>query len=804
MLDDGVSEACGPVHFPAENDESESLRVLEMFEEEASMRKILVVDNDSFFLEFIRELLEGEGYRIKTAPDGLSALDVLEDFTPDFIFTDVVMPNIDGKRLCRILKRMTHLSHAKIIMVSSVVPENSAELKVCEADICISKGPVQKMAEDILAFLGGSWASPSPETAERAAPSSEKLRPRAITLELLSQNRHLELLLDRLSEAIFEVMPDGRIIYANSAAMRLTLMSEEELLGRHFQTLFSDRHRHPIENVFNRTDEGSERISEDPLPEIKGREVLVEVVPISGNAGKRLVILENVSEQRAAARALKKSEERYRLLFDHASDAIFILQDGFIRFPNHRTLNGLGCTAEELEQIPFQNFVHPEDRDMVRERHRRRINGEAVPDLTSFRGVTKTGEIFWAELNAVLIKWENRPATLNFLRDVTEKVKMEARLHQTRRMESVGRLAGGIAHDFNNLLMAIQGNASLLLLQKYPGDPDHARLKNIEQYVRKGAQLTRQLLGFARDGKYEPRVTRLNGLIKQACEMFGRTRKDIRIHQTLQSDLWPAVVDRGQMDQVFMNLYINASQAMPEGGDLMIETRNVTLKEDDFTAGGLSPGNYVKISVTDSGTGMDKETMGHVFDPFFTTRELGRGAGLGLASCYGIIKNHAGMIDVESRPGMGSTFTIFLPAVSEDDFEGSDPQEAPKRGRETVLLVEDEEMVLAVGRDMLKALGYKVLTAGSGHAALKVFRAESDAIDLVILDMGMPDKSGDDTFKELKKLNPDVKVLLSSGYSFDGRASAMLDRGCSGFIQKPFEVSTLSQKLRDILNAEKC
>jgi len=628
------------------------------------MKKILVVDNDPFFLEFIKELLQKEGHEVQTAEDGLSALDVLDGFTPDFIFSDVIMPNIDGKRLCRILRRMDHLRDTKIIMVSSVVSESFDELKTCGADRCISKGPFEQMAHDILGFLGQTGPPSLSAMAENPGVGvAGRLKPRAITRELLSQNRHLELLLDRLSEPVFEVMSGGRVVYANSAASRLTESSEEELLGCPFENLFSKKDRSRIATFFERLDENSKRLSADPLPEVNGHEVLLEVVPISKGSGKRLVILENVSEQKAALRALKKSEERYRVLFENANDAIFIIQDGILKFPNRRTLEGLGCSAEELSRIPFTDFVHPEDRESVIHRYQKRLKGGALPGYTTFRGIKKSGEEFWAELNGVLINWENRPATLNFLRDVTERVEIEDRLRQKQRMESVGRLAGGVAHDFNNLLMAIQGNTELLLLHKDPTDADYVRLKNIEQYVENGSDLTRRLLGFARDGKYETKVTNLNEVVSRSCEMFKRTREEIGVQQKYQTGLWKVAVDRGQMEQVLMNLFINAWQAMCGKGELMVETRNVHLEEEGAPPTDLPAGEYVEIRVTDTGPGMDEKTRLHVFDPFFTTREPRRGTGLGLASCYGIVKNHQGTIDVQSTPGKGTVFTILLPAV---------------------------------------------------------------------------------------------------------------------------------------------
>jgi CheY-like chemotaxis protein len=282
--------------------------------------------------------------------------------------------------------------------------------------------------------------------------------------------------------------------------------------------------------------------------------------------------------------------------------------------------------------------------------------------------------------------------------------------------------------------------------------------------------------------------------------MFGRTKKEITIHAKYQEDLWAVKADPGQMEQVLLNLYVNAWQAMPGGGDLFLETENVTLDESYVKPFSIEPGRYVKLSITDTGVGMDKATQERIFDPFFTTKEMGRGTGLGLASAYGIMKNHGGFIKVSSKKGDGSTFNIYLPA-SESDVSGetSEASEDVRHGHETLLLVDDEEMLTEVGKEMLNALGYTVLIAEGGRKAVEIFRKKRDEIDLVILDMIMLGMGGGDTYDRLKEINPDIKVLLSSGYSINGQAKEILDRGCDGFIQKPFNLEQLSQKLREVL-----
>ncbi|MBN2514775.1 MAG: PAS domain S-box protein [Deltaproteobacteria bacterium] len=381
----------------------------------------------------------------------------------------------------------------------------------------------------------------------------------------------------------------------------------------------------------------------------------------------------------------------------------------------------------------------------------------------------------------------------------TEKRKLEAQLQQAQKMESIGTLAGGIAHDFNNLLMGIQGNASLMLLDFESSHHHYAKLKNIEKYVANGAELTRQLLGFARGGKYEVKSTDINELIRRSSEMFGRTKKEITIHRTYQDGLWTVEVDQGQIDQVLLNIYVNAWQAMPGGGDLYIKTENVILGEDFVKPYNVAPGRYAKISVTDTGVGMDKATQKRIFDPFFTTKEMGRGSGLGLASAYGIITNHEGIINLHSDKGTGTTFNIYLPAHGGKPSPEVKSSEDILPGTETVLLVDDEDMILEVGKELLKKLGYRVLLARSGEEALALYRGKRNEIDVVILDMIMPEMGGGEIFDSLKKINNNIKVLLSSGYTMHGEAQDIIERGCNGFIQKPYNIEDLSHKLRTVL-----
>jgi len=391
---------------------------------------------------------------------------------------------------------------------------------------------------------------------------------------------------------------------------------------------------------------------------------------------------------------------------------------------------------------------------------------------------------------------------INFVsvqRDATREVQLEKQLRQAQKMEAIGTLAGGIAHDFNNLLLGIQGNISLSLLDLGSESPLYSNLKKIEQYVQNGVELTRQLLGFARGGKYEVRLTDLNRLLKEQNLLFSRANKAVVFIDDFDTNLWNVEADQGQIEQVILNIYMNAMQAMPAGGTLTVRTENLTIDEERLTPYRVKAGDYIKITVADTGIGMDKKTQGRIFDPFFTTREMGRGKGLGLASVYGIIKNHEGFINVDSQKDRGAQFEIYLPASRKPAPPQQIAVEEFSHGHETVLLVDDEEMIVDVGKRMLEKLGYETLTAMNGAEALEIYKSRRKEIKLVILDMVMPKISGGETFDRLKKINPAIKVILCSGYSIDGQATEILKRGCKTFIQKPFNLKTLSQNIRAVL-----
>jgi two-component system cell cycle sensor histidine kinase/response regulator CckA len=360
---------------------------------------------------------------------------------------------------------------------------------------------------------------------------------------------------------------------------------------------------------------------------------------------------------------LQELAEKYKLVFEKARDAIFIIQDNVIRFANRRARTVLGYTDEELSTTAIAEVIHPKDRDLVVSRHLKRLKGEKVPATHSFRVISKTGKKIWVELTAVRVSWEGQPATLNFVRNITQKRKLDARLQFAARLEAVGTLAGGIAHAFNNLMMGIQGHTSLLLLEIDSKHPHYPALKKIEKAIQEGAELTSQLIGYARKGRYRSRSIAVNDIIENTSQTFQKMKKEIIIHRELTQRPHAIEADQSQMEQMLLNLYINAADAMPHGGDIYLKTKNVTHRDIKSKLYEPRPGKYVRLTISDKGVGMDKKIQHRIFDPFFTTKRTGRGTGLGLASVYGIVKSHEGYINAESKKGRGATFFIYLPAA---------------------------------------------------------------------------------------------------------------------------------------------
>ena len=515
-------------------------------------------------------------------------------------------------------------------------------------------------------------------------------------------------------------------------------------------------------------------------------------------------------ERKMNEEALHESEAKHRDILDNIIEGYYEVDlRGNMTFFNSALCRILGFSEEELLNMNNRVYMSKRSHSTVFNAYNHVYRtGERVKAFECPM-IRKNGEEFYAELSVSLIRSRKsrRVGFRGIVRDISERKKaeeekkrMEAQLQYALKMESIGTLAGGIAHNFNNLLMAIRGYTELMLFD-LPREHSHYKmLQNIDKQVTSGSRLTSQLIGYAREGKYEVRPVDLNHLVRETVDTFAMTRKEIRIHFKLMTDLPGIIADQGQIEQILMNLCVNAADAMPQGGDLTFNTSVV----DHESIGGESyepkAGKYVCLSVEDTGTGMDERILPHIFEPFFTTKDVSRGTGLGLASTYGIVKAHGGYINATSALGKGTVFNLFFPFAKETITIKEKKIPQLLKGVETVLFVDDDHALMSLGSDILSLMGYNPLIAGNGMDALQIYEDNMDSIDLVILDMIMPEMGGGEVYDRLKAINPNVKVLLSSGYSIDGQAKDILDRGCNGFIQKPFDITAISHKIREILD----
>jgi len=528
-----------------------------------------------------------------------------------------------------------------------------------------------------------------------------------------------------------------------------------------------------------------------------------------GNLHHVECFLQDITDQMRSEEALVLSEQRYRSLVENTLDGYFICDasTGRFLFVNQRICDIFGRDMGEAPELKIFDVISEEDHVRIKQRIQDRLVGKApAPGQEVYTALRKDGSTFRAEVSASLVTFQDRSAIQGILRDVTEKEKLERELLQAQKMEAIGTLAGGVAHDFNNLLQGILGYTQMLLISRDESDPDTSNLEQIERAAKRASELTQQLLAFSRKVESKMRPVNLNEEVKQVEKLLRRTiPKMIDIELHLEERLHVINADPSQLQQVMMNLGINARDAMPEGGRLVIETEKAVLDEEYCKANlGARPGKYVQLSISDTGSGMDRTTIQHIFEPFFTTKGVGRGTGLGLAMVYGIVKSHGGYIVCHSEPGKGTCFKIYFPVIEGDPTEAQPEAKGYKPvsegGSETILLVDDEEILRDVGKEILENFGYTVLLARDGESALELCREKSDDIALVILDLMMPGIGGKRCLEEILKTNPETKVVIASGYSGNGHAKDALDIGARAFIKKPYEINQMLEVVREVLD----
>ena len=519
-----------------------------------------------------------------------------------------------------------------------------------------------------------------------------------------------------------------------------------------------------------------------------------------------VLVFKDQTIERQYQKQILENEEKYRLVVENANEAIFIAQDEVIKFPNPKTLEITGYSEDELAHMPFANLVHPEDRQMVVERYRQRLEGENPPSDYVFRIINKVGSELCLQINTALITWEGRPATINLIRDITEQKELEEQVRQAHKMESIGTLAGGIAHEFNNMLGIIIGNSELALDDIPEQSPAAESIQEIRTASLRAKDVVRKLLSVARKTPESRKPVQIRTIVD---ESLGLLRKSIPANIEIRSNLTCTtemiLADPTEISQVLMNLCTNSVHAMVDGKGVL-EVTLETEKLDSRSSSrfkDIGPGDYVKLTVSDDGVGIPSNVLDRIFEPYFTNKSVDEGLGMGLAVVHGIVKKHEGTIKVESAVGKGTTIEVLFPLIDEQPVSGDEETETLSPGTEKILFVDDEASLVKMVSQMLTRSGYEVVGKKSSQEALKLFTMDPDQFDLVITDMAMPGMTGDEVAKQIVQVRPDIPIILCTGHSDRMDENRAMELGIKAFVMKPLTKSDLTKIVRKVLDEEK-
>ena len=816
-------------------------------------RKLLIVDDEKDFALSLADVLESYGYTVEIAHSGRVAMDKIRKYKADVALLDIRLGKESGIDL---INKLTEEAPRLLpIIMTAYATADTAIEALQEGAYDYLRKPLNPM--DLLAKLDRCFERlrliEEKEAAEEAlrtrnleleeinarlkkiAASAKTLtactgssKASQILLETFAQNMAAQggslYLIKRDKLALVHVIDPGHapdvipLPAPGGSAIEEVFITRKPLLIRDI-----NKERGVVSSGWEGYNDGSLIIF--PLSDEKGN--LTGVIclhnrmpppftPQDKEIGSILATLCNETLRATQAlETLKESEELYRLLVETMNDGLG-MQDlnGRFTYVNYKLCEMTGFTREELLGRDILDFLDEEKKQRFRiasaksykegfrpfEFEMRRKDGGSFPVIISPQGL-KNSEGLLKGYFAVIVDISQRKD------DEEARRKMESQLQQAQKMESIGTLAGGISHDFNNSLQAILGYTQMLLIDTEKMDTIHSRLLQIEKAAKRAGDLTRQLLAFSRKVDSQLAPADLNHEIRQIEGLLQRTTlKMIDIRLALQENLKIINADPSQIEQMIMNLAINARDAMNGEGSITVRTENVTIDEEySKNHYGLVPGEYVLLTFSDTGHGMDEETLGHIFEPFFTTKEPGKGTGLGLPMVYGLVMKHNGHIECESTPGKGTSFKIYFPVIKNNIMEmsGKEEEQPIPIGDEGILLVDDEAMVRDLGEHMLLRFGYTVFTAPGSESGLRIYREKMNDISLVILDMIMPGMGGRRCLEEILKVNPGAKVIIASGYSADGNVQSLLASGARGFINKPFNVREMLVKVREVLDASK-
>ncbi len=805
-------------------------------------KKILVVDDNPQMLALIADLLEDEGHQVCTAEDGLSALDVLISFIPDIMFVDLVMPKIGGDKLCKIIRKMQHLQDCYLVLVSAAAAEMDFDYAEIGADACIAKGPVGSIIGHVLAAVRDS-DSISKSKKPKSIKGFDTIHLRQMTKELLSQNRHWEAILDSMREGVLETFED-RIVYANSAALSLFGISLEDLLAAYPPDLFDNIVRLQVEKLMKSSADESFEISNSKAIKINHKLVTLKKLPVRGESSTSIIMITDVTErlkaedelQKAhdelelrveqrtaelvqaneklkrkiqeheqALEALQESKERFRELAELLPETIFEMGiNGNLTFANRKAFDHFGYTQQDLDQgVKGHELFHPDDRSRAMKNAKKIMSGENI-GLNEYTALKKDKSTFPALIHSSAICRDEKPVGLRgFIIDITETKRLESQLQHAHKMEAVGTLTGGIAHDFNNILGIIIGNTELALDDVPEWNPAHFNLEEIKTAGLRAKDIVSQLLGFAHKTDQKLKPIKLVPVIRDSLKFLRATLPtSVTFRQNIQVSADTVLANSTQIHQIMLNLYTNAAHAMEEtGGTLEISIQNQVLDNNSADIyPDLSPGNYITIKVSDTGQGISPEIKDRIFDPYFTTKEIGKGTGMGLSVVHGIIQSHQGAISVDSEPGKGSTFRILLPVIEEEAVIESKSFEELPTGNERILFIDDEKSILKMAQKILERLGYQVETKHNPVDALESFLSKPEQFDLVVTDMTMPDMTGDKLIEQILNISPDMPTILCTGFSEKISEEKAQELGIKAFVLKPLVKRDFAVTVRKVLD----
>ena len=802
-------------------------------DQENQITKILIIDDNPNNLRMVSDFLENSDFAVLAAEDGQSGIERAKYAVPDVILLDARMPGIDGFETCRRLKSLAETANIPVIFMTTLSDtKNKVQAFQAGAVDYITK-PFQK--EEVLTRLMvhlrirelNAQLSRSNETLEhRVAKRTEQLVQANGELErkIIEHRKTLEALQtsERKFKAIFDqsvhfigyIGLDGKVLQANQTALDFIDQSISDVKDVPFwETAWwshSSKLQNKLRDAINRAAYGewvSFEVTHRSANDMVGY-FDFSIKPIRDEFGRTFMLAaegRNITELKEANQALTEAKNYLDKIINSVADPIFVKnRDHKWVMINDAFCNFLGFPRERLiEQSDYDFFpkseaiVFWEKDEQVFTSGEENINEETITAAGGeIRTIVTKKTLYRDEKDNLFI--------VGIIRDITEQKMIEAQLRQAVKMEAIGTLAGGVAHDFNNLMTAVIGY-STLFLQTMPDDaPLRKDIEQIKKAGERAANLTQQLLAFSRKQVVQPQVLNLNGVLKEIQKMLERLiGEDIELESRYAPELWRVLSDPTLIEQVIINLAINARDAMPRGGKLTIETLNTQL-DKAYTRHHieLMPGDYVMMAVSDNGIGMDKETQSHIFDPFYTTKAKGKGTGLGLATVYGIVKQTGGHIMVYSEPGQGTTFKIYLPkAEGDENIAQSEIRHKPiAGGRETIFVVEDDDTVRMLTKEILRSYGYNVVEASNGPEALEIAKGRQDPVDMLVTDVVMPEMGGRQVAEAFVALFPAMKVMYISGYTDDAIVNhGVLESGVH-FLQKPFAPQALAEKVRHILD----